>query len=143
MASQQPRRSPGARKASVARETRETKVSVTIDLDGNGRYDIKTGIGMFDHLLSQFARHGGFDMRVSANGSDLHHVVEDVALCLGKAFTEALGERRAVAVKNYLVSLGVPKGAISTVSFGKERPLDTGHNEEAWAKNRRAHFLLK
>jgi peptidoglycan-associated lipoprotein len=55
----------------------------------------------------------------------------------------ALGERRAVAVKNYLVSLGVPKGAISTVSFGKERPLDPGHNEEAWAKNRRAHFLLK
>ena len=55
----------------------------------------------------------------------------------------ALGERRAVAVKNYLVSLGVPKGAISTVSFGKERPVDPGHTEEAWAKNRRAHFLLK
>jgi peptidoglycan-associated lipoprotein len=55
----------------------------------------------------------------------------------------ALGERRAVAVRNYLVSLGVPKGAISTVSFGKERPLDPGHTEEAWAKNRRAHFLLK
>jgi peptidoglycan-associated lipoprotein len=55
----------------------------------------------------------------------------------------ALGERRATAVKNYLVSLGVPKAAISTVSFGKERPLDPGHNEEAWAKNRRAHFILK
>jgi len=55
----------------------------------------------------------------------------------------ALGERRAVAVKNYLVSLGVPKGAISTVSFGRERPVDPGHTEEAWAKNRRAHFLLK
>ena len=55
----------------------------------------------------------------------------------------ALGERRAVAVKNYLLSLGVPKGAISTVSFGKERPVDPGHTEEAWAKNRRAHFLLK
>ncbi|HEX9191388.1 MAG TPA: peptidoglycan-associated lipoprotein Pal [Candidatus Deferrimicrobiaceae bacterium] len=55
----------------------------------------------------------------------------------------ALGERRAVAVKNYLVSLGVPKGAITTVSFGKERPLDPGHTEAAWAKNRRAHFVLK
>ena len=55
----------------------------------------------------------------------------------------ALGERRAVAVRNYLVSLGVPKGALSMVSFGKERPLDPGHNEEAWAKNRRAHLLLK
>jgi peptidoglycan-associated lipoprotein len=55
----------------------------------------------------------------------------------------ALGERRATAVMNYLVSLGVPKAALSTVSFGKEKPLDPGHNEEAWAKNRRAHFVLK
>jgi peptidoglycan-associated lipoprotein len=55
----------------------------------------------------------------------------------------ALGERRATAVMNYLVSLGIPKGALSTVSFGKEKPLDPGHNEEAWAKNRRAHFVLK
>lgn len=55
----------------------------------------------------------------------------------------ALGERRATAVKSYLESLGVPKAAISTVSFGKERPLDPGHNEDAWAKNRRAHFLLR
>jgi len=55
----------------------------------------------------------------------------------------ALGERRATAVMTYLVSLGVPKAALSTVSFGKERPLDPGHNEEAWAKNRRAHFVLK
>ena len=55
----------------------------------------------------------------------------------------ALGERRAVAVRNYLVSLGVPKGVLSTVSFGEERPLDPGHTEEAWAKNRRAHFVTK
>ena len=55
----------------------------------------------------------------------------------------ALGERRAAAVMTYLVSLGVSKGALSTVSFGKERPLDTGHDEGAWAKNRRAHFVLK
>jgi len=55
----------------------------------------------------------------------------------------ALGERRATAVRNYLVSLGVPKEALGTVSFGKERPLDPGHTEEAWAKNRRAHFVLK
>jgi peptidoglycan-associated lipoprotein len=55
----------------------------------------------------------------------------------------ALGERRATAVKTYLESLGVPKAAMSTVSFGKERPLDPGHNEEAWAKNRRAHFVLR
>lgn len=55
----------------------------------------------------------------------------------------ALGERRAAAVKGYLASLGVSKAALSTVSFGKERPLDPGHSEDAWAKNRRAHFVLK
>jgi peptidoglycan-associated lipoprotein len=58
-------------------------------------------------------------------------------------YNMALGERRATAVMNYLVSLGVPKAALSTVSFGKEKPLDPGHNEAAWAKNRRAHFDLK
>ncbi|MGE5285258.1 MAG: peptidoglycan-associated lipoprotein Pal [Actinomycetota bacterium] len=58
-------------------------------------------------------------------------------------YNMALGERRATAVMNYLVSLGVPKAALSTISFGEERPLDPGHNEEAWAKNRRAHFVLK
>ncbi len=58
-------------------------------------------------------------------------------------YNMALGERRATAVMNYLVSLGVPKAALSTVSFGKEKPLDPGHNEGAWAKNRRAHFVLK
>ena len=55
----------------------------------------------------------------------------------------ALGERRATAVMTYLVSLGIKKANLSTVSFGKEKPLDPGHNEDAWAKNRRAHFVLK
>jgi len=58
-------------------------------------------------------------------------------------YNMALGERRATAVMTYLVSLGVPKAALSTVSFGKEKPLDPAHNEEAWAKNRRAHFVLQ
>ena len=58
-------------------------------------------------------------------------------------YNMALGERRATAVMTYLVSLGVPKAALSTVSFGKEKPLDPAHNEEAWAKNRRAHFILQ
>jgi len=58
-------------------------------------------------------------------------------------YNMALGDRRATSVKNYLVSLGVPTTAISTVSFGKERPLDPGNTEDAWAKNRRAHFVLK
>ena len=58
-------------------------------------------------------------------------------------YNMALGERRATAVMTYLVSLGVSKGALSTVSFGKEKPLDPGHDEGAWAKNRRAHFVLQ
>lgn len=58
-------------------------------------------------------------------------------------YNMALGDRRATAVMTYLVSLGIPKAALSTVSFGKEKPLDPGHDEEAWAKNRRAHFVLK
>ena len=58
-------------------------------------------------------------------------------------YNMALGERRATAVMTYLVSLGVPKGTLSTISFGKEKPLDPGHGEGAWAKNRRAHFVLK
>jgi peptidoglycan-associated lipoprotein len=58
-------------------------------------------------------------------------------------YNMALGDRRATAVMTYLVSLGVPKAALSTVSFGKEKPLDPGHDEGAWAKNRRAHFVLK
>ena len=58
-------------------------------------------------------------------------------------YNMALGDRRATAVMNYLVSLGVPKAALSTVSFGKEKPLDPGHDEGAWEKNRRAHFVLK
>jgi peptidoglycan-associated lipoprotein len=58
-------------------------------------------------------------------------------------YNMALGERRATSTKNYLVSLGVKSGALSTVSFGKEKPVDPGHNEAAWAKNRRAHFVMK
>jgi peptidoglycan-associated lipoprotein len=58
-------------------------------------------------------------------------------------YNMALGERRATSAKSYLISLGVRGGALSTVSFGKEKPVDPGHNEEAWAKNRRAHFVLK
>jgi peptidoglycan-associated lipoprotein len=58
-------------------------------------------------------------------------------------YNMALGDRRANSAKKYLVSLGVPAGALSTISFGKEKPLDPGHTEEAWAKNRRAHFVLK
>ena len=84
------------RQATIKRETSETCVSVALDLDGSGRWEMNTGIRMFDHLLSQLARHGLFDLTVSANGVDPHHVAEDVAISLGKAFNEALGEKRGI-----------------------------------------------
>ena len=84
------------RRASVARETKETKVSVAIDLDGRGDAKIATGIGMLDHLLSQIAKHGLMDLTVQAKGdlsTDEHHTVEDVGLAIGRALDEALGTR--------------------------------------------------
>jgi imidazoleglycerol phosphate dehydratase HisB len=83
-----------SRTAKIKRETKETKVSLELGVDGAGQAKISTGIKMFDHLLSQLAQHGRFDLVVSAGGDDEHHVIEDVAICLGKALAEALGEKR-------------------------------------------------
>jgi imidazoleglycerol-phosphate dehydratase len=88
------------RRSERRRETRETRVQVRLDLDGTGRHQISTGIPFFDHMLSQLARHGRFDLEVSAEGDleiDGHHTVEDVGITLGQAFNEALGERRGIA----------------------------------------------
>jgi imidazoleglycerol-phosphate dehydratase len=84
------------RRASIKRETKETTIRVELDLDGSGEGDMKTGMRMLDHLLDQLARHGVFDIKISASGSDAHHVVEDVAICLGKAFAQALGNRTGI-----------------------------------------------
>ena len=84
------------RKAIVTRETAETSVKVELNIDGSGQFEINTGIEMFDHLLAQLARHGVFDIKLSASGDDQHHVVEDVAISLGKAFNQALGEKQGV-----------------------------------------------
>ena len=81
----------------VKRETKETNISLELDIDGGGKWEINTGIKMFDHLLSQLARHGVFDIKISAAGNDQHHLVEDVALCLGKALGEALGDKRGIS----------------------------------------------
>lgn len=84
------------RAATIKRETKETRVSLELNLDGSGRWQISTGIKMFDHLLSQMAQHGRFDLKITASGDDQHHVAEDVAICLGKALGEALGEKRSI-----------------------------------------------
>jgi imidazoleglycerol-phosphate dehydratase len=84
------------RKSSIKRDTQETSVGLEVNLDGRGKWEIATGIRIFDHLLSQLSQHGKFDFKCAANGADIHHVVEDVAICLGRAFSEALGEKRGI-----------------------------------------------
>jgi len=83
----------------VTRTTRETDITITLDLDGTGRAEVATGIGFYDHLLGSLAHHGLFDLSVDARGDlgvDEHHTVEDVALVLGQAFAEALGDRAGI-----------------------------------------------
>jgi imidazoleglycerol-phosphate dehydratase len=88
------------RRATVDRETAETKVHVTLDVDGSGRAEVATGIGFFDHLLTAFARHGRFNLEVRCSGDlhvDAHHTMEDTALALGSAFDRALSDRAGIA----------------------------------------------
>ena len=87
------------RTAKIERLTGETKVSVELDLDGSGIAEITTGVGFYDHMLNQIAKHGGFDLRVTTVGDldvDAHHTVEDTSLALGAAFAEALGDKKGV-----------------------------------------------
>jgi imidazoleglycerol-phosphate dehydratase len=87
------------RTASIARKTAETEINVTVNLDGTGVYDNQTGVGFFDHMLDQLARHSLIDMTVRATGDlhiDDHHTVEDTGIALGQALTEALGDKRGI-----------------------------------------------
>ncbi|MAS09688.1 imidazoleglycerol-phosphate dehydratase HisB [Salinisphaera sp.] len=88
-----------ARRATIARQTNETDISVTLDLDGNAVFNADTGVGFFDHMLHQISRHGLVDLDVSARGDlhiDDHHTVEDVGICIGQALREALGDKRGI-----------------------------------------------
>lgn len=87
------------RNASISRETAETKIEVTINLDGTGAYQNETGIGFFDHMLDQLSRHSLIDMTIKATGDlhiDDHHTVEDVGLALGKALAQAVGDKKGI-----------------------------------------------
>ncbi|WP_339733682.1 imidazoleglycerol-phosphate dehydratase HisB [uncultured Gimesia sp.] len=88
-----------SRKASIKRETAETQIELTLELDGSGKSDIQTGVGFFDHMLTLLARHALFDLTIKANGDldvDYHHTVEDVGICLGKTLHEALGDKKGI-----------------------------------------------
>ena len=88
------------RSASVQRKTKETNISVTLQIDGNGKYAVSTGIGFLDHMLELFTRHGMFDIQLKCKGDlrvDDHHTTEDVAIALGQAFGKALKERTGIA----------------------------------------------
>lgn len=89
-----------SRTAQISRETKETKITLSVAIDGSGAIDVTTGIGFFDHMLTHIAKHGLFDLTVNAKGDleiDAHHTVEDVGICLGKAFAQALGEMKGIA----------------------------------------------
>lgn len=90
------------RTASVARKTKETQISVTVNLDGTGRYSVATGIGFLDHMLEQLSRHSLIDLDVQANGDlhiDYHHTTEDTGIAIGEAVAEALGAR--IGIRRY------------------------------------------
>lgn len=87
------------RTATIARKTKETEISVTINLDGTGQYKVSTGVGFLDHMLEQLSRHSLMDLEVTAKGDthiDFHHVTEDTGIAIGEAFSKALGDRKGI-----------------------------------------------
>ena len=96
------------RRATVVRNTSETQISVSINLDGTGKSDISTGLGFFDHMLDQIARHGNIDLSVKAQGDlhiDEHHTIEDVGIALGECFLQALGKKKGIARYGFLLPM--------------------------------------
>src|SRR5579864_139525 len=95
-----------ARRAALERNTKETRIRGTLKIDGRGTYDISTGIRFLDHMLELFSKHGGFDLKLRAEGDldiDQHHTVEDVGITLGQLFAKALGDRKGINRAGYFV----------------------------------------
>lgn len=117
------------RKSTISRKTKETDIRLELDLDGTGRTEISTGIGFFDHMLNAFARHGEIDLTIKAEGDlhvDEHHLVEDTAIVLGQALSEALGDMAGIA------------------RFGEARiPMDEALAEVALDMGGRSYLVLK
>jgi imidazoleglycerol-phosphate dehydratase len=94
------------RRATIHRNTNETRIHGSLNLDGKGRYDVSTGVRFFDHMLELFSKHGAFDLKLRAEGDldvDQHHTVEDVGIVLGQLFANALGDRRGINRAGYFV----------------------------------------
>ena len=109
------------RRAQIKRVTSETSIVVKLLVDGRGRYRVSTGIRFFDHMLELFARHGGFDLELQANGDldvDQHHTVEDVGIALGEAFDYALGSRRGMLRAGYFLMPMDETLGLAAVDFG-------------------------
>jgi imidazoleglycerol-phosphate dehydratase len=109
------------RRALIDRRTTETQIALRIALDGKGRYLVRTGIRFLDHMLELFARHGAFDLQVTASGDldvDQHHTVEDLGIALGEAVTKALGNRRGINRAGYFVMPMDETLAVAAVDLG-------------------------
>jgi imidazoleglycerol-phosphate dehydratase len=94
------------RTAKLTRNTNETKISLTLNIDGKGEYEVSTGIRFFDHMLELFSRHGAFDLKLTCKGDldvDQHHTVEDVGIALGEAFDKAVGDKKGILRAGYFL----------------------------------------
>jgi imidazoleglycerol-phosphate dehydratase len=109
------------RKASVRRDTKETRISGELRIEGRGTYEISTGIGFLDHMLELFAKHGAFDLKLRAEGDlhvDQHHTVEDTGIVLGQLFARALGDRKGINRAGYFVLPMDETLAVAAVDLG-------------------------
>lgn len=94
------------RTSSIHRQTAETEIELTLNIDGSGKSEVNTGVGFLDHMLTLFAKHGQFDLRVTCHGDtqvDAHHTTEDIGICLGSAFAQALGDKRGIQRYGHIV----------------------------------------
>lgn len=155
------------RTARIERATKESSITVEIDLDGTGRVDIATGLAFFDHMLTAFGVHGSFDLTVHADGDtevDAHHTVEDTAIVLGQAFGQALGDKKGirrfadawipmdetlaqavvdVSGRPYYVGTGEPESMVSTVIGGHYATVINQHFFESLAFNAKIALHLR
>ena len=109
------------RKATLHRKTTETEIDITLKIEGRGKYEVSTGIRFLDHMMELFARHGGFDLKLAAQGDldvDQHHTVEDVGIALGEVFDKALGDRRGILRAGYFVMPMDETLGLAAVDFG-------------------------